>query len=356
MNEGAEQPRIPGVRYRQVTRTRTETTVINGISSTREVPYEAWEPVPPREVDDLILRGVTVLTVLVTTVAVAGTTASVGGLLARMVAAPVAYAMGVVFTSTWVACLGVEWLHRISPERAKKARVGGRYALALSMAAVVAYGYTLNEPVAGAVGACIDLLSKGLWALVIDLHVVQLNAGVSQWVLDQEQKLAAGKLLGSRMARLDRRAAYERAVGGPAFHAATSILAAHPTTAEASGPRTDTGEGADTSPEPAPAPAPAGQPAAPNSPVSGHADPADNGVPDMSGHAEQGTTPAPTEITRPTIVGEVLKVLMDEPTVSDDDLTDRVRAALHDPQILRETVRRSRGRAADKLKKTRNAS
>ena len=44
MSEGTEQPRTPGVRYRKVTRTRDETTIINGIPSTREVPYEAGCP------------------------------------------------------------------------------------------------------------------------------------------------------------------------------------------------------------------------------------------------------------------------------------------------------------------------
>ena len=60
----------PGVRYRKVTRTREETTVINGIPSTRDVPYDSWEPVPPREWDDVILRGVTALAITVTVVAV----------------------------------------------------------------------------------------------------------------------------------------------------------------------------------------------------------------------------------------------------------------------------------------------
>ncbi|MEU0186302.1 hypothetical protein ABZ312_34840 [Streptomyces sp. NPDC006207] len=43
------QPHVPGVKYRLVRRFRPETTVIDGVSETRDVPYDTWEPVPPRD-------------------------------------------------------------------------------------------------------------------------------------------------------------------------------------------------------------------------------------------------------------------------------------------------------------------
>ncbi|MFV5995414.1 hypothetical protein ACNPQM_24005 [Streptomyces sp. NPDC056231] len=135
MDEVTEQARIPGVRYRKITRYRSETTVIDGVPSTRRVAYDDWEPVPPREWDEMILRGVTGLAVVVTLIAFAGTTASAGGLLSHMVHGVFAYGMGLVSTSVWVACLAVGWLLRIDPDRARAAKVAGWAALLISMGA-----------------------------------------------------------------------------------------------------------------------------------------------------------------------------------------------------------------------------
>lgn len=141
MDEATEQ-RIPGVKYRKVRLHRTETTVIDGVPSTRRVPYDGWEPVPPREWDDLILRGVTGVAIGFTAVAVAGGTASLGGLLDPLVPSLVAYGMGSVFAVAWMFCLAIEWLNRTAPDRARPARIAGWFFLLLSMCAVAAYGHT----------------------------------------------------------------------------------------------------------------------------------------------------------------------------------------------------------------------
>src|SRR4051812_36978425 len=93
------QPRQPGVRYRKVTREREERTVIDGRASMRRVPYTTYVALPPRDWDEIIRRGVTGVAIVVTVLAAAGTTASIGGLLSRMLHPAVAYAVGVVFTS-----------------------------------------------------------------------------------------------------------------------------------------------------------------------------------------------------------------------------------------------------------------
>ncbi|MFD4315036.1 hypothetical protein [Streptomyces sp. NPDC058548] len=232
------------------------TTVIDGVSSTRRVPYDGWEPVPPREWDELILRGVTGLTIGVTAIAAVATTASIGGLLSTMVPDAVSYGMGFVFVSSWLSCLALEWLSRVNPKAAKPARIAGWFFLALSMGAVFAYGHTLNQPWAGGFGSCIDLLSKGLWTLLIRHHSVPLDEGVAHWVTEQEQKLASRELLGARLLRLNRRAAYQRATGGVEFQAAGAILASAETTT-----RSLPEAVAEPTPEPVPAPQPT--PAAP---------------------------------------------------------------------------------------------
>ncbi|WP_327415445.1 hypothetical protein [Streptomyces sp. NBC_01233] len=223
MDEATEQ-RIPGVKYRKVRLHRTETTVIDGVPSTRRVPYDGWEPVPPREWDDLILRGVTGVAIGFTAVAVAGGTASLGGLLDPLVPSLVAYGMGSVFAVAWMFCLAIEWLNRTAPDRARPARIAGWFFLLLSMCAVAAYGHTKDALWAGAFGACVDLVSKGSWWLLMREYAVPLDAGVAHWVQDQEQKLAGRALLGARVRRLNRRAAYLRAVGGAEFQAADAIL------------------------------------------------------------------------------------------------------------------------------------
>ncbi|MGW2074928.1 hypothetical protein ACWCPK_42030 [Streptomyces sp. NPDC001953] len=314
------QYREPGVRYRKVTRYRDETTVIDGVPSTRKVAYEAWIPEPPKDWDDLILRGVTCLAIAVTVIAVVGTTAAVGGLLRVMVPAVVAYVLGGVFTASWVACLGLQWVGRLNPQRANPARVGGSVALVISMGAVFTYGHTLDQPFAGGVGACIDLLAKGLWALLIHYHAVPFSDGVAHWISDQEQKLAGRALLTARLSRLNRRAAYQRAVGGREFQAAEAILTADEP------PPVTTGE--DTS-----------------APVSGQGS-------DKAGQASSLPSGGPTPIGG-SIAGTVRQFLDDVPVYAvagplDDglleQLTDEVRKAHGDRPNLKETVRRTRDR------------
>lgn len=326
-----QEPRIPGVKYRKVVRHREVTTVLEGIPSTREVPYDAWEPVPPREWDEAILRGVVTVAVLFTVIAVVATTASVGGLLSAMVPAPIAYGMGVVFTLSWVCCLAIEWLNRVNPARAKAARNAGLGALALSMGAVFLYGHTLGLPEAGIVGACIDMLAKGSWWLLINHHAVPLDDGVAHWVTEREQELASRELLSGRLARLNRRTAYQRAVGGTEFQAATAILNSAqasrglPAPAEAPGAA------------PAPNPAPATAPAAP------------------AGEQQAPVLPV-AEITRPPIAVIVRKGIEADETVSDADLYAAVLAAGHpDRPSLADTVRRSAQRE-DPSRKNRKTS
>lgn len=353
MDQATEQQvKIAGVRYKRVTRHRMETTVIDGVPSTRRVPYDHWEPQPPREWDEVILRGVTAVAVAFTLIAVAATTASVGGLLSRMVPSVVAYAMGAVFTLAWLYCLGIEWLNRIAPERARPARIAGWVALLISMGAVFTYGHTLDQPWAGGFGACIDMLAKGSWWLLLRQHAVPLDEGVAHWVTDQEQRLAGRELLAARLLRLNRRAAYQRAVGRPEFQAATAILdAAETAPAELSGQRPDaTGRTDNPTAEPvsapAPAPAPAAPPVPPAPPVSGHTDTADNGPADTSG---QG--PAPTHISGGSMAATIRQAITDDPAISDEELTDHVRAVHGDRPALADTVRRTRARELAKLKK-----
>ncbi|MFB8402151.1 hypothetical protein [Streptomyces sp. NPDC055912] len=306
MDQATDQQRIPGVKYRRVRLHREETTVIDGVPSTRRVPYDGWEPVPPREWDDLILRGVTGIAIGFTAVAVAGGTASLGGLLDPLVPSVLAYGMGSTFAVAWMYCLAIEWLNRTAPDRARPAKIAGWFFLLLSMGAVAAYGHTLGQPWAGGFGAAVDLVSKGAWWLLLREYAVPLDAGVAHWVQDQEQKLAGRALLGARVRRLNRRSAYLRAVGGAEFLAADAILSsAEAARASIPAPAAEPTPAPVAAPAQAPAVTPAAAPAVPVEPVPVVA-------PVPAAPVVQAPAPAPTPVP---VVAPAPTVIISAPPV-----------------------------------------
>ncbi|MFJ1528235.1 hypothetical protein ACIOFV_07370 [Streptomyces mirabilis] len=388
MTETPETPQHwqPGTRRKKVKIQRAETTVIDGRPSTRMVPDEVWVTLPPRDWDEIIRRGVTGVAIAVTLLAAAGTTASVGGQLSRLVHPGVAYSTGLIFTSSWLACLGVEHIERVDADRAMRARIAGWVMLLIGMGAVITYGHELHQLPAGIVGSCLDLAAKGLWWLIMGLDRVKLDEGVAHWVADREQEMAGRFLLGTRLARLNRRAVQMRA-GGPEFQAAEAILA------QASGHQAQQLPDTDTSAQAVPVSAPvSGQPQAPaQAPVSGH-------VPDPSSPPPPPAAPvpppaAPTPPAPPVTpagtgasgsseqqdeeqdggpglrpVGPLSKaqtirdVLVADPKISDADLIEHVKA-VHgdggDAAKFADTVTRTRRRienpSAPRTKKTRSA-
>ncbi|MGW1840682.1 hypothetical protein [Streptomyces sp. NPDC002067] len=336
------QPRVPGVRYKKVTRYRTETTTIDGQSETRQVAYPAWEPVPPRDLDDIVLRAVTGIAIGVTALSVAGTTASVGGLLGRLVPDPVGYGVALVFDGVWLACLGVEWLERLDPQRAAPARVAGWIALLISMGAVASYGAVLHQAVAGAVGAAVGLLAKGLWSLVLRHYAVPLSPGIAHWLSRKQEKQAAQRVVAKRMRRLDREDAYLQAAFPEMAGAASAI-----TTAQAPLPLT----GPDVSTampgqKPAPVrhseqhpPPPAAPPGAPPRPPH-----EDGGSPEQSADEETPSVPPLRPVGPPSIAGTIRDVLAKTPGITDTDLIEHVRKVHGDSPKHTETVPRTRRR------------
>ncbi|MEW2068415.1 hypothetical protein [Streptomyces sp. NPDC007346] len=372
------QPRIPGVRYRPVTRFRLETTTINGVAETEEVPYTAWEPVPPRDWDGLILRGATCVAVGVSLIAVTSTAASVGGLLDKLILAPIAYGVACIFSVSWLVCQALEYVARLEPERARKARRAGWLFLLVSMGAVVAFGVDKGEPIAGGVGAVVDLIAKGLCVLVLEQHAVPLSRGVSHWLRRRKEKITADAAVTGHRQRLDRTAAYNRAVYGASELAATEAITS---VVEAPvlqpGPAVS-GQGtllsgqpvsvpaAPAAPAPVPAPAPAviapsylpvSPPAAPLAPpVPPVASPQPQPVPARPAPEPEPEEPAAVDESKlePTplragIAQTVRDITTKTPTISDADLVVEVRAIVGDRPQLADTVVRTR-RREDKKK------
>ncbi|MEC3995017.1 protein transporter Sec31 [Actinacidiphila sp. DG2A-62] len=208
------QPRIPGVRYRTETRERLVPETVNG--ETRLVPetYQVDVPVPPRDMDRIILRAVTCAAVLVTGLSVAWTTAGIGALLAPVVPDVIAYGVAGVFDLAWLCCQALEWLERYDPKRANVARGAGWAALVIAVAAVVAHGVDVGDSVGGSVGAAVSVIAKGLWVVVLRHYSVPLGERVGGWLLLRRREVTAQRALSGELRRLAADEAYSRAVFG----------------------------------------------------------------------------------------------------------------------------------------------
>ncbi|WP_439947200.1 protein transporter Sec31 [Streptomyces sp. BBFR109] len=139
-------------------------------------------PAPPPDWDQRVRTAVTVGAVILVTISVTWTTASVGALLSRSTADVFAYAAGVAFDATWIMCMGAEWLLRYDPARAALPRRAGHVALAVSMAAVASQGHLTYDWTVGAVGALVSALAKGSWMIAMRVHARPLDPRTQQWV------------------------------------------------------------------------------------------------------------------------------------------------------------------------------
>jgi hypothetical protein len=170
------------VKTRKIERTRLVPHTVDGETEMvldREI---IAVPAPPPDWDHRVRQAITVGAVILVTVSISWTTASVGSLLAMSTIAVVAYAAGVAFDATWVICMGAEWVLRYDPERAKLPRVAGRWALAVSMGAVFADGYLGHGWIVGAVGALVSALAKSCWTIAMRVNARPLDSRTQQWV------------------------------------------------------------------------------------------------------------------------------------------------------------------------------
>ncbi|MFI5809002.1 hypothetical protein [Streptomyces sp. NPDC051561] len=209
-----ETPPIPGVRYKPVERTRTTTTKINGDPRETTETYRVYVPRPPRDLDRALRGGVVVLAVLVTTLSISWSTASIGDLLAAVTAAAIAYGAAAVFDSAWIACMAVEWLERHDPKRADPARNAGWAFLAGSVVAIGLHGWIDGDFAVGAVGGAVSLIAKGLWMIVMRLYAVPLGEGPRSWLSQRRQELAAQTTISAELRRFQTAEARHAALYG----------------------------------------------------------------------------------------------------------------------------------------------
>ncbi|MFD8805589.1 protein transporter Sec31 [Streptomyces sp. NPDC059597] len=171
------------MKTRQIERTRLVPHTVDGETELVLDTETIEVPAPPRDWDQIVRTAVTIGAVVLVTISLAWTTASVGALLAMSTVSVVAYAAGVAFDATWIMCMGAEWLLRNAPDRAVLPRRAGHWALAVSMAAVLAHGhYIAHSWGVGAIGALVSALAKGGWTIAMRVHARPLDSRTQQWV------------------------------------------------------------------------------------------------------------------------------------------------------------------------------
>lgn len=171
---------------------------------TRMVPVTSKVPAPPRDWDQIVLNAVTGCALLALAVSVVWTTASVGDLLARTVVSVVAYGGAVLFDLAWIMCMGVEWLCRYDPARARKPRSAGNFALIVAMAAVCVHGWLEDSLPVGIASAAVSALAKGMFTVVVAHHARPLDERTRGWLTQREGEIGARLALSARQRHLDR--------------------------------------------------------------------------------------------------------------------------------------------------------
>jgi hypothetical protein len=181
------------VKTRTIQRTRLVPHTIDGRTEMVLDRYDEEIPVPPRDWDCTILTAVTAAAGLLLIVCIGWTTASVGGLLDRVVHPLPAYGAALAFDLAWMMCMALEWLARYDTRRAAAPRKAGHAALAIAMVAVAAHGWLEGQLIIGVIGATVSGIVKGIWTVVLRHHAKPLDDKTQQWV-DRQRAAAGGQL------------------------------------------------------------------------------------------------------------------------------------------------------------------
>jgi hypothetical protein len=169
-------------RTQTIERTRLVPHTIDGQTELVLDRQQIEVPAAPRDWDQIVRTAVTVMAGALLMVSVCWSTSSIGSLLSRIVVSAAAYGAACAFDMLWIMCTAVQWLMRTEPAAAKRAQIGGRWALAAAMAAVFADGYLNDEIVIGVVGAAVSALAKGGTSLAMLVHARPLDGRTQQWL------------------------------------------------------------------------------------------------------------------------------------------------------------------------------
>ncbi|MEU9792901.1 protein transporter Sec31 [Streptomyces sparsogenes] len=183
-------------------RTRKVLHAVDGDPELIDEEYRVDIPVPPRDWDHIVHNGVTAIAITLTAVSIAWSTVSAGALLDRAAPAAAAYPAALAYDAAWITCMGLEWLARHDPDRARAPRRAGYVALILAMAAIAADGYLAGGMATAAAGAAISAIAKGLWHLVLNHTALPLPERDRAWLKARRGKLGARMAIAAQQRQL----------------------------------------------------------------------------------------------------------------------------------------------------------
>jgi hypothetical protein len=196
------------VKFKTRTEHYTEPHTVDGITVPVTRTRTVSTPLLPRDWDRAALRTTTALVMVLTVVAVAWSTVSIGNVLGG----GVGYLAASVFDVAWATCLLLEWMARFSPDKRAFPRRLGWLLLVLTMGAIFWNGMLAHSVAMAVVGAVVSFVAKVLW-LGVTKHVdKELSDPDAQWVAAQisaaNAKMAVAQVR-RQAARIEHQAAAE---------------------------------------------------------------------------------------------------------------------------------------------------
>ncbi len=189
------------MKYKLETRTRT---VMHGpVGQERPVQQTVQERVPvlPRDWDALAIRAGVFLVGLLTLIAVAWSTVSIGALLHGLVG----YCAALLFDLAWLVNVLLEWLARYDSKKRRFSQRLGWGLLAVTMGAIAWHGLISGGVAMAIVGSLVSAFAKILWMGIMKFIHRELSDLDQQWV-EQEVSGANALLAISGVRRMAARA------------------------------------------------------------------------------------------------------------------------------------------------------
>jgi hypothetical protein len=173
---------------------------VNQHTGTPQVPYSIDGVVhmvtPPRpklrrSLDRILLGVITVACALLLAAVAVWATVNIGELLAATVPGWAAYGAASAFNLAWVICLGLEWIARHDPAKARTPMIAGWVFLVVEMLAVGLHGQREETLAIGIAGAAVSGIVKAVWTILLGYYATPLDPMTQQWVDQERARLAA---------------------------------------------------------------------------------------------------------------------------------------------------------------------
>lgn len=184
--------------HRTKRETYTATRTIGGVEAEVELTRDV--PRPPRDLDGLVLRGVTALVLALTVATVVWSTYAISEILHG----GVGYAVAVVFDLGWAASLGYGWVARREPAKRKRPKAIGWFMLVVTMAAIFWHGVQSGSVAMGIVGSAGSLFCKLLWETALGFLNVELAEADAAWIRSVKSQAAAELAVAQTMRQVAR--------------------------------------------------------------------------------------------------------------------------------------------------------